>query len=86
MSPTLPQPAPLQNWETIDRDSHHSPQGSPELAYVTRSSGVKASHIHVDPEDELESGLEARVEGRWALQRCKVRRDKVGSEKCSPDI
>ena len=69
-----------------NRDSHHSPQGSPELGYVTRSSGVRASHTHVDPEDELESGLEARVEGRWAPQRWKVRGDKVGSEKCSPDI
>lgn len=35
-----------KTWETMDRDSQHSPQGSPEQRCATLSSGVRASHTH----------------------------------------
>ena len=78
----------------IDRDGQHSSHGSSEQRRVTQSSGVRASHTHVDPEKMSwsQSGLEqAREEETWECipssgrgggeQKCAVRCDKVQSEK-----
>lgn len=76
----------LWDTKTLDRGASTAPTGAQSRGVLTRSSRVRASHTHVDPEEMSwsQSGLaEAREEVRWVYsqqreghpQRCKVRGD-----------